>query len=482
MKNLLIIFATVLTVMYLSANCSAGFVNLETAQKVALNKVEALGKGEKYELKNIHIIEENGIVYFYLAELSPKGFVVVSGDDNLPPVIFYSFENNADLQGEFTNFLKYDIKTRLLSVSNLPQEIIASRKQLWQELTSGNITRNTMLEQWPPEGTTTTGGWLNSTWNQGAPWNAMCPIDPVTSGRSYTGCPATAMAMILNFHGSTNNTQFTDDDDYYHNYAGRTFHIDDDYAANGFPSFPELNKYLDTVNMHWQIHEHLSNDDMASLSFACGVAATQVFTSEGSGTFAVSQAYNAYLRFGCSSSILYYPANAELFPTLIQNMKDTLPAHLAIENEAANSGHNVVVDGYNTDNYFHVNFGWGGTYNGWYLIPDEMPYSLTVIEGLIVDIMKNPDISATPSMKNYELSIFPNPAKSEITVSFPNDFSGIDCNIEIFNIYGQKVFISQTNSKENNIKTSEIGSAGTYFIKVTSRDNSEPISSKFVIE
>jgi len=45
-----------------------------------------------------------------------------------------------------------------------------------------------------------------------------------------------------------------------------------------------------------------------------------------------------------------------------------------------------VVDGYNTDEFFHVNFGWGGQYNGWYLLPSEMPYNLTVLEGAIVDI------------------------------------------------------------------------------------------------
>jgi hypothetical protein len=51
-------------------------------------------------------------------------------------------------------------------------------------------------------------------------------------------------------------------------------------------------------------------------------------------------------------------------------------------------GHNVVVDGYNTNDYFHLNFGWGGSYNGWYLLPDEIPYGLTVVEGVILDILK----------------------------------------------------------------------------------------------
>ena len=67
-------------------------------------------------------------------------------------------------------------------------------------------------------------------------------------------------------------------------------------------------------------------------------------------------------------------------------MMDARPAHLAIVDPGWTMGHNVVVDGYNTDNYYHLNFGWGGSYNGWYLLPDEIPYGLTVIEGLIVDI------------------------------------------------------------------------------------------------
>ena len=61
-------------------------------------------------------------------------------------------------------------------------------------------------------------------------------------------------------------------------------------------------------------------------------------------------------------------------------------AHLAVVNPQGTAGHNVVVDGYNTDDYFHLNFGWGGQSNGWYLLPDEIPYDLTVVEGVIVDI------------------------------------------------------------------------------------------------
>ena len=59
-------------------------------------------------------------------------------------------------------------------------------------------------------------------------------------------------------------------------------------------------------------------------------------------------------------------------------------------NDAWTVGHNLVIDGYNSDDYFHINFGWGGSYNGWYRLLSGLPYSLTVIEGVIVDIMSTP--------------------------------------------------------------------------------------------
>jgi hypothetical protein len=83
-------------------------------------------------------------------------------------------------------------------------------------------------------------------------------------------------------------------------------------------------------------------------------------------------------------------------------MKDALPAHLAVVNPQWTTGHNLVVDGYNTNDYYHLNFGWGGSYNGWYLIPDELPYQLTVIEGVIIDILKNtaiPDLTCNGSLE-----------------------------------------------------------------------------------
>lgn len=60
-----------------------------------------------------------------------------------------------------------------------------------------------------------------------------------------------------------------------------------------------------------------------------------------------------------------------MYAILISNLQDGYPAHLAVENPAGTSGHNVVVDGYReSDGKFHINFGWGGSMDNWYSLPD----------------------------------------------------------------------------------------------------------------
>jgi len=104
-------------------------------------------------------------------------------------------------------------------------------------------------------------------------------------------------------------------------------------------------------------------------------------------TFGVGQAYDAYLRFGFDSCELLGESADSLTERMARNMMDAMPVHLAIIDEGPQYGHNVVVDGYNTDEFFHINFGWGGSNNGWYSFPlTGMPYGMNIIEGVVVDI------------------------------------------------------------------------------------------------
>ena len=371
------------------------FINDIIATKVAQNMIYNNGKTrEGYALDKMETVYgENNLVLGYLFSVKPQGYIMVSAHKSLPPIIAYSFDNDAARGKEGLNplqqLLKMDIQLRLENIHNLSPGIMEKRKVLWHELAwkkNPTVFLNN-FQQWPPQGTTSTGGWLETNWHQETPFNDFCPLDMTTGEKSIAGCPAVAMAQILNYHGNLGTIYFNDSDDYPHNYGGNRYIIDDDHVEFGFPSFPELNRYLDTLRSHYQLNITLTEEDKAALIFACGVAAHQVYSSEVSGTYGVNQAYQAYRRFGLTENQLLNNQDPELFGRLRMNMVDGLPAHLAVVIPDWSGGHNLVVDGYNTDDYYHLNFGWGGSWNGWYLLPQELPYDLTMIEGVIVDIM-----------------------------------------------------------------------------------------------
>lgn len=329
---------------------------------------------------------------FFVARLDPVGFVVVAADDDLPAVIGYGLDAPTAVDSAAENavlsLLTADLRTRLAQVPRLPRERLTARHLEWQRLLAGGEPLAARAgEIWPSPGTTPTGGWVTTRWSQGSPYNGQCPMDPVTHARSVAGCPAIAMAQIVNAHRNHHRTAFDDGDDYHHSYDGRSYWIDDDHAGLGFPSFPDLTAELATLEQHYAAGSPATDADAAALVFACGVAAHQVYTSGVSGTFGVDQALQAYLRFGEEGATLLGPTDPTIYDRLAADMQRARPAHLAVVDPAWQTGHNVVVDGYDSnDGRFHLNFGWGGAYDGWYLLPDEIPYGLTVIEGVVVDL------------------------------------------------------------------------------------------------
>lgn len=336
--------------------------------------------------------EIDGSVLFYVFAAEPVGFVVVGGDDLLPPVIGYSLLDPLPARSTerevFLGLLRTEIGGRFAAAVTLSSEELEQRRALWAQTVAGEVSprRNGDYQQWPPAGTTATGGWLEANWHQNAPYNDQCPLDLVSGGRSVAGCPAVAMALIVDFNRNTNGTQLDNGDDYYHSYGGRQYWIDDDWASLDFPSFPVLSASLATLDEHYRQQLPATDADAASLVFACGVAAQQVYTASVSGTFGVNQAVDAYERFGVSGFELLDGTEPDLHDRLLANMQQAKPAHLAVLDPGGGGGHNLVIDGADTDGYYHLNFGWGGAANGWYLIPDEIPYGLTEYEGIIVDI------------------------------------------------------------------------------------------------
>jgi hypothetical protein len=375
---------------------SGDAVDARTASLVANQHFDRYGMADAYSVLQTRSVSptERGDVLYHCVDLSPTGYVIVPADTALPPVIAYSFTSPAPLAAgtPLADLLAWDLTQRLTHADALQEAAAREICEAWQAVldpTAGGASQRA-FQRWPPAGSTPTGGWLRATWNQSAPYNDLCPMDLVNGQRSVAGCPSIAMAQILDFHGRLNGTRLDDSDDYYHNYAGNRFWIDDAHKARSFPSFPELNAHLDGLFDDYFYGTSPATTRLAALVFACGVAAEQVYNAGGSGTFGVSQAMAAYQRFGCSGAVLLDDTATDLHDRLAQNMKAGLPAHFAVVDPAWSYGHNLVIDGYNTDGYFHLNFGWSGSYNGWYDIPSEMPISLTVIEGVILDIMSTP--------------------------------------------------------------------------------------------
>ncbi len=320
------------------------------------------------------------------------------------------------------------------------------------------------------------GGMLSSHWTQDYPYNQLCPRDPANNNSySVAGCPAIAMGQILNYLHTTQGTRFSDSDDYAHRYGGRNYNIDDDWESLQFPSFPMLNELLDSVDAVFQRGEELPDMLAAAVVFACGTACTQVYTSQGSGTFRVDQAFAAYQRFGFTECQLYREASDEMYETLISNLQAGYPAHLAVENPEGTVGHNVVVDGYReSDGKFHVNFGYGGSLDDWYNIPDEnFYYGMTKIEGIIVNIIPTQDPVSVLESTNQSLEVYPNPVSD---VLYLNNLSCGQVDYSIFNVLGQEVM---NGSSCGTISVVDL-EKGVYFLQVNGENLRETV--KFIVE
>ncbi len=320
-------------------------------------------------------------------------------------------------------------------------------------------------------------GFLGSHWTQDYPYNQLCPRDPV-NGNAYSvaGCPAIAMGQIINYLQTTEGTRFADDDDYAHYYAGRNYMIDDDWATLKFPSFPMLNVMLDSVDATFQRGEELPDELAAALVFACGTALTQVYTSQSSGTFYVDQAFDAYQRFGFTDCVLFRDPDSTMYATLISNLQAGYPAHLAVENPAGTVGHNVVVDGYReSDGKFHINFGYGGTLDNWYDIPDpNFYYGMTKVEGIILSIIpKDGPLAVHESTAQQPLEVYPNPVSEVLHLK------NLPCEMmeySIFNLVGQKV---AAGSSSGTISVAG-WEKGLYFLQVKGEGICE--TAKFVVK
>ena len=197
MKKILLLVIAV----FLSAALSAENVDQVKAKKVAKAFASQHDRNTAQLKTNIvysHPMPNKRDAAFYVVNLGETGFVIVSANDVAHPVIGYNFDRPWPTEGnippQITDYLD-DLAGQIESASqNQPDQ---ATKTEWQELLAINLNNPPQ----PKGDRTEVGPLLTTTWDQGQYYNAMCPEDAAgPDGHVVTGCVATAMAQIINYH------------------------------------------------------------------------------------------------------------------------------------------------------------------------------------------------------------------------------------------------------------------------------------------
>lgn len=189
---------------------------------------------------------------------------------------------------------------------------------------------------------------IKTQWNQYAPYNNLCPT---TNGEHcITGCTATALAQVVNYYRTPSvgkgvkTYSYTDDHD-----DQQTITMD--FSVLSFDFDQMISNYESSSYTPKQASA------VARLMYACGVLCEAQYGRYE--TWAGIHPDNIKQYFGYNVSYcLFNPTHSLLYDYLSRNMP--LLLHSSSEN------HILVLDGYDTNGLYHLNYGWGGDADGYY--------------------------------------------------------------------------------------------------------------------
>lgn len=192
-------------------------------------------------------------------------------------------------------------------------------------------------------------------WNQDAPYNALCP--ELNGRQSVTGCVATAMAQVLYTYRHPERCtggRYT----YTWEYGRKSLTLDFDNVSLDWESMATTYEATDKAPA------------VAALMQAIGYASNMNYSPSASGTYAQALATGLIRNFDYDCRLSYERRN--WYPLAIWQKKiyDELaeghPVYYDGSTADYSAGHAFVVDGYGSDGYFHLNWGWGGMSDGYF--------------------------------------------------------------------------------------------------------------------
>ncbi len=349
-----------------------------TAKKVAENwlvRVSEYFDGNYSILPAPFLLTNNvGEIIAYIFNLSPQGFVIVTSDKRLTPVPGFSF--TSDFINDDDNFwhwfVKSDLSSRFSHLEIAKKSVLLKNIKEWDNL---------LLNKSGYSKFDIVGPFVHSNWSQGYV-NGELVFNYYTPNHWSAGCVATAMAQILNYYKWPLNG--TGSHSYYEDDAGT---ISVNYGNTLYDWGNTLDDYENNVFT-------LPQQKAAGLlTFHAAVSVNMDFEANGStsSTSDVPYALHSYFRH----SGHYSSVNSSGFWTALKNnMLDLRPAILSIKRNDG-MGHAAVVDGYfDMNNYYHLNPGWGGNYDGWYDISGDWDMSgYTIVVGAAKGIVPSPMIN-----------------------------------------------------------------------------------------
>lgn len=240
---------------------------------------------------------------------------------------------------------------------------------------------------------------LTSRWDQGDPYNAMCPMYDNTQ-RCVTGCVATAMAQIMYYHRWP--LRGTGSYSYETVINKKNVTLSADFGNTVYEWDKMTPGYDDNSSQE-------SKDAVATLMSHCGISLDMDY-GLASGAASHKVPYALFTYFGYDKGMSYKSRNYYGIIEWESIMRKELDSGRIVQYAGGSSSgaHSFVCDGYNRDGYFHINWGWGGMSNGYFRTTALTPSSQGVggsdsgynySQDMIVGIQKATDNST----ESYEL-------------------------------------------------------------------------------
>ena len=328
------------TTTILIAICvSALFANgKQISQNAALSAARKYSRtGQVAPAKNLRSDKTNNAPYY--AFNLEQGYVIVSGDDEMTELVGYA-ENG------------------FFDAENVPPQM-----QLWLDryaeyvaaVQSGKAKARKILLSNSPS--VVVEPLVTTKWNQDAPFNNFAPEytdDNNNTQRCATGCAATAMAQIMKFHNWPE--QGVGHYSYEHQSFGTISSIFSEHVY-------DWTNMIDRYNNGE--YSNMQADAVALLMKDCGVSLNMNYGPvSGASIYSYYPAFKNYFRYSSRTVNRSGCETAEFTKIITDELQEGRP--LIYCGTGEDGGHAFVVDGYDTNYFLHVNWGWGGYSDGYF--------------------------------------------------------------------------------------------------------------------